>query len=185
MHPYSHRPHNRHDKNLPPERFNLLSILIRDFWITKDTNFESWHATKLSNLFKGIGDQQDPNNWWGICFKETTTAKLWASSSPGLKKIESPSQFGHAGCQEALHSLRSVLKIWRHHSLKSYSLFVDLVKAFDSFQHEVLYVVLKKYGIPSSLMNVINKNVAKLSHTSKNWREPGENTKQNGSKTRG
>jgi len=50
-------------KNLPPKGFDLLSDLIKDFWLNKNTDFESWHATKLSNLFKGKGDQQDPNNW--------------------------------------------------------------------------------------------------------------------------
>ena len=47
--------------------------------------------------------------------------------------------------------------ILRHHGLKSYALFVDLVKAFDSIQHDVLYTILKKYDLPLSLVNVINK----------------------------
>jgi len=50
-------------KNLPPEGLDLLYNLIRDFWSNEDTDFESWHSTKLSNLFKGKGDQQDPSNW--------------------------------------------------------------------------------------------------------------------------
>jgi len=59
-------------KNLPPEELDLLSDLIKDFWLNENTDFESWHATKLSNLFIGKGDQQDPSNWQGICLKETT-----------------------------------------------------------------------------------------------------------------
>ena len=74
-----------------------------------------------------------------------------------LKKVGITYQFGHVGCQEALHSLRSTLMIQRHHGLKSYALFIDLVKAFDSIQHDVLYAILKKYGLPLSLINVINK----------------------------
>ena len=27
-------------------------------------------ATKLTNLYKGRGDMQDPNNWRDICLKE-------------------------------------------------------------------------------------------------------------------
>jgi len=50
-------------KNLPPEGFDLLSDLIRDFWMNENTDFESCHATKLLNLFKGKGNQQDQNNW--------------------------------------------------------------------------------------------------------------------------
>jgi len=40
--------------------------------MNEDMDFELWYATKLLNLFKGIGEQQDPNNWQGICLKETT-----------------------------------------------------------------------------------------------------------------
>ena len=39
----------------------------------------------------------------------------------------------------------------------SYSLFVYSVKAFDSIQHEVLYKILRKYGLPESLVDTINK----------------------------
>ena len=87
--------------------------------------------------------------------------KLQASSLQKInvktKKIRIIYQFSHVRCQEALHSLRSALMIQRHHSLKSYALFVNLVKAFNSFQHDVLYAILKKYGLPLSLINVINK----------------------------
>ena len=31
------------------------------------------------------------------------------------------------------------------------------MKAFDSIQHDILYPILKKYGLPLSLFNVINK----------------------------
>ena len=47
-------------KNLPLEGCDLLSDLIWDFWSNEDTDFESWHATKLSNLIKGKGNQQEP-----------------------------------------------------------------------------------------------------------------------------
>jgi len=69
-----------------------------------------------------------------------------------------PYQFGHICFQEALHCLRSALTLRRHQSLKSYVLFIDLVKVFDSIQHEVLYKMLFcKYGLPESLVDVINK----------------------------
>ena len=34
---------------------------------------------------------------------------------------------------------------------------VDPVKAFDSIQHDVLFEILKKYGLPISLIDVIRK----------------------------
>jgi len=37
-------------KSIPPDAFNLFTKLIQGFWNNKDTNYDSWHATKLSNL---------------------------------------------------------------------------------------------------------------------------------------
>jgi hypothetical protein len=34
---------------------------------------------------------------------------------------------------------------------------VDLVKAFDTADHQLLFNILKKYGIPDSLTTVIKK----------------------------
>jgi len=53
--------------NLP---FEFLTYIIQAFWKNKEVDFDSWHITKLSNLYKGMGDQQDPNNWHGICLKQ-------------------------------------------------------------------------------------------------------------------
>jgi hypothetical protein len=45
----------------------------------------------------------------------------------------------------------------RHHGKETYALFIDLVKAFDSINREALYLILKKYGLPEELINVIKK----------------------------
>ena len=77
-----------------------------------------------------------------------------------LKRLNSvgiPYEFSHDGCQEALHCLRSALTLRKHHGLKSYILFIDLVKAFDLIQHKVLYKILQKYGLPESLVDIVNK----------------------------
>ena len=74
-----------------------------------------------------------------------------------LKKIGAPTQFGHVGCQEAIHTIRNLLTTRRHHGKETYVLFVDLVKAFDTVDHEVLFQILAKYGIPPALITVIRK----------------------------
>jgi hypothetical protein len=61
------------------------------------------------------------------------------------------------GCQEAQHTLKRALLLRRQHGLESYALFVDLVKAFDTVQHPLLFDILKKYGIPTTLIKVIEK----------------------------
>ena len=39
----------------------------------------------------------------------------------------------------------------------SYVLFVDLVKAFDSTPRDVLFAILKKFGVPPRMLDVIQR----------------------------
>jgi hypothetical protein len=51
-----------------------------------------------------------------------------------------------------------VLLLRCQHGLELYAIFIDLVKAFDTVQHDLLCKILNKYGLPDNLV----KNVAKL-----------------------
>jgi hypothetical protein len=59
------------------------------------------------------------------------------------------------GCKDALFLLRTVLQDRREHNLETHVLFVDLVKAFDTVNHDLLFCILRKYGIPDTLISVI------------------------------
>jgi len=148
-------------KSLPPEGLDLFMEVIQDFWSKKDINYESWHMTKLSNLYKENGDQQDPNNWHRICLKEMSAKIVSIITAKRLllrlKNVRITYQFRHIGCQEAIHLLRSAVMLCCHHGLKSYVLYVDLVKTFNSIQHSVFFEILKKYSLPISLIDVIRK----------------------------
>ena len=41
------------------------------------------------------------------------------------------------------------------HNTKLFMLFIDLRKAYDSIPREALWCVLKKYGVPHSMLTVI------------------------------
>ena len=45
----------------------------------------------------------------------------------------------------------------RHHGLGTHILFIDLIKAFDSVNYEIMYKIIARYGIPEPLINVIKK----------------------------
>jgi hypothetical protein len=147
-------------KNLPEDALNFITETIQEFW-QQNTDFSSWHVTKLNILYKGKGDPQDLNNYRGICLKETCAKVISSIVSSRLlqhlKTFGSKTQFGMIGCQEAQHTLKKALLLRRQHGLPTYALFVDLVKAFDTVQHPLLFLILEKYGIPSSLVNVIKK----------------------------
>ena len=74
-----------------------------------------------------------------------------------IKIVGSSTQFEHVGCQEALHTIRNILTTRRHHGKETYVLLVNLVKAFDTVDHEVLFQILAKYRIPPPLITVLKK----------------------------
>ncbi len=139
-------------KNLPPKGFQLYVDLIQDYWKNQDIDYDTWHITTLSNIYKGKGDLQDPNNHQGICLKETSYKVVSIIIAnrllQRLKQLGANTQFGHIGCQEAQHIIKRALLLRRQHGLESFVLFVDLVKAFDTIQHTLLVQILEKYGIP-------------------------------------
>ncbi len=149
-------------KNLPPKAFYLYVEFIQEFWRDDSTDFDSWHVTILNILYKGKGDPHDPNNHHGIVLNETSAKVLSKSISKRLlhrlKQVGTNAQFGHIGCQEAQHILKRVLLLRRQHGLESYAIFVNLVKAFDIVDHDLLCKILNKYGLLEDLV----KNEAKL-----------------------
>jgi exonuclease III len=124
-------------------------------------DLEQWKHSNVKMLHKK-GDTTNPNNYRGIALQESTT-KIVSSiiANRLLTNIEKhghPTQFGfqrNMGCTDALFLLRSVLQNRREYNLETHVLFVDLVKAFDTVNHDLLFRILKKYGIPESLISVI------------------------------
>ena len=52
------------------------------------------------------------------------------------------------GCSDATATLKMTLQNLRAANQDSFILFVDIVKAFDSVNREMLWKILEKYGIP-------------------------------------
>jgi len=44
-----------------------------------------------------------------------------------------------------------------HHRLETHVLFIDLIKAFDSVNYEIMYKIIAKYRVLTPLINVIKK----------------------------
>jgi hypothetical protein len=147
-------------KRLPEDAIDFKAI--QDFWSNQNTDFDSWHVTSLSIPYKGKGDREDLNNCRGICVKETTAKIISVIISNRLLKrldeIGDRLQFGHIGCQEAQHTIKRALLLRRQHGIPTYALFVDLVKVFDTIQHQLLFKILQRYGLPNTLIQVIKKS---------------------------
>jgi hypothetical protein len=67
-------------------------------------------------------------------------------------------QFGGTptlGCQDGLFMLKTLLNAHKNHDLPSFVAFVDLVKAYDTANHDLLLKVLGKYGAPPKFVAAI------------------------------
>jgi hypothetical protein len=98
-------------KNLPPKALLFYSELICEFWKNDEIDFDSWHTTLFTTIYKRKGSPQDRNNHRGSCLKETSKKNLSIIISQRLlsrlNTIGSHSQFGRIGCQEAQHTLHN------------------------------------------------------------------------------
>jgi len=115
----------------------------------------------LTTLYKGKGDPKDPNNWRGIFLNESMTKIVSIIIANRLlkclKQIGTLIQFEHIGCQEALHAFWTILMTRRHHGLEAHVLFIDLIKAFNLVNYEIMYKIITKYGVPDQLVKIIRK----------------------------
>ncbi len=62
-------------KNLPNDALDFIIKTIQEFW-QHETDFKAWHVTKLNILYKGKGDQQDFDNYRGICLKKSCASTI-------------------------------------------------------------------------------------------------------------
>lgn len=66
------------------------------------------------------------------------------------------------GCQDANFVLKTALHLRHQHNLPSFVAFVDLVKAYDTANHELLIALLARYGAPEELCEVVKRLYADL-----------------------
>ncbi len=67
-------------------------------------------------------------------------------------------QFGNTptlGCQDSLFMLKTLLNVHKNHDLPSFVAFIDLVKAYDTTNHDLLLKILEWYGAPPKFVAAI------------------------------
>jgi hypothetical protein len=110
---------------------------------------------------KAKGKQKDPNNWRDICLKEMTSKVVSSITASHpitvLDNANVAEQFTTIGFQEAIHTLCDALALHHLHDKETCILFVDLAKAYDTVNHNLLLNILEKYGIPNKLVDVLRR----------------------------
>ena len=61
------------------------------------------------------------------------------------------------GCANAIFLVKAALQILHKHSKEAYVLFIDLVKAYDSVNRELLWQILEIFGVPTNLIIILKK----------------------------
>ena len=143
-----------------PETFPYLRQIVRDFWQT-EVQPEEWDVGRLGILPKK-GDLSLPGNYRGIMMLEVAQkiiSNIVRARLGGIcADLDHESQCGfrpERGTADATFSLKMALKKRREHSLETWVLFIDFVKAFDRVPRELLWSVLAKFGVPPKLVRII------------------------------
>ena len=83
-----------------------------------------------------------------------------------LDKHGTKFQFGGTpklGCRDVLFTIKTLLNMRKNHNLESYVGCVDLVKAYDTANHELLLKILELYGVPPNFVAAIERMYQDLS----------------------
>ncbi|KAL7527574.1 hypothetical protein ACHAXR_002020, partial [Thalassiosira sp. AJA248-18] len=135
---------------------------IQDFW-EGDADYESWHRSQCVPVPKS-GDLSNPNKWRGVMLMDVCSKILSIIMNERAFKIlevhGTKFQFGGTpklGCRDGLFTLKTMLNMRKNHNLPTHVAFVDLVKAYDTANHDLLLKILAKYGAPPKFISAVER----------------------------
>jgi hypothetical protein len=126
-------------------------------------NYEGWHRSQCVPVPKK-GDLADPIKWRGMMLLDVCS-KIFSlvMNDCGFRLLElyfTRFQFSETpelGCRDGLFTLKALLNARHNHNLGSYVGFLDLVKAYDTANHELLFCLLEKYEAPPTFVAVVKR----------------------------
>ena len=130
-----------------------------------------WRILRCVLLHKK-GPLEDLDNWRGIMLSDSSlkvfSGMLDARLRAVLREhgIEVQNGFTKGrGCADAIYSLVRALGVRKEHGLNTWLAGVDLRKAYDSVPRDVLWPVLRKFGIPEHFLEIIQRTYSGLAVT--------------------
>jgi len=144
-----------HRLKAPPNsaREAITLPLVQRFWSSDVTMCDEWQTAIIKILWKNEGSNERLTNCRGIVpqdvFARLTSAIVAARLSKLIKHVGIEEQFGsQSGCGtiDANCVLRALLQLRETHDKDAHALFVDLVKAFNTANHELLLKLLVQHG---------------------------------------
>ena len=132
---------------------------IRQYWVTENAHDDCEVGLLISIMLKK-DDLSKPGNYRGIMMLEVFHKIAGNIILDRLKPIQE-TQLDHEsqngfrpqrGCFDAIFTVRQVMKKRREHSLETWLLLIDLVKALDRVPRELLWLTMEKQGVPPKLI---------------------------------
>ena len=138
----------------------ILCKIFQDIWDTENIPQE-WKKGTIVKLPKK-GDLSDCGNWRGITLLSLTSKiftriilqRLTGAIDNLLRQEQAGFRKGRS-CIDHIFTLRQILEQTHEWNSSLYIAFVDFEKAFDSLHRDSLWKILRSYGFPTKIVNII------------------------------
>jgi hypothetical protein len=140
---------------------DFIVSMIKSFWENDQKHYDEW-KTALLRLLHKKGSKKALTNYRGFALQDVTACLTSYIIALRLNKLVKKKRTniticlrGHSRC--AIRPEIGPTTSKREHDLDSHVLFVDLIKAFDTANHELLFALLGKFGAPTTLVQPIRQ----------------------------
>ena len=138
----------------------FLTDIFQEIWENEQIP-EAWKTGLIVKLPKK-GDLGECNNWRGITllpitskiFSKIIHRRLAAALDEHIRQEQAGFRPGRS-CSEHIFTLSQILEQSKEWNTPLYANFIDLEKAFDNIHRYSLWRILRHYGMPLKLVNVI------------------------------
>lgn len=138
-----------------------LHEIIYDIW-TKEAMVEDWTLATITRLYKGKGDKQSCDNYRGISLL-TVASKIFSRIilnriQPLLDKQLLEQQAGFRPKRSTIDhifSLKMVMEKSREFNKSLHICFIDLRKAYDSVNRQLLWKICRHYGLTEKIIKML------------------------------
>jgi hypothetical protein len=154
----------------PATSAKRLHPIFRSIWEEENIP-EDWRKGSIVKIPKK-GNLAECGNWRGITLLSIPSKVMCKiiiqRIEPALDKILRKEQCGFRkgrGCTDHIFALKNILEQSSEWQRELYISFIDYEKAFDSLHRESLWKILKSYGIPDKIIQVIKQFYSNFSCT--------------------